>query len=62
MLPGKIKHTRFFMQNAQYFCPTLKAWNLSKDFHMSSISNFTEIRPVGAALIQADRRTHRRTT
>jgi hypothetical protein len=28
---------------------------------MSPISNFTEIRPVGAALIHADRRTERET-
>lgn len=36
-------------------------WNFSTDFHMSPLSNFAEVPPVGAELIHADGRTDRRT-
>jgi hypothetical protein len=35
-------------------------WSFTAHFHMSAISNFTEICPVGTELIHADRLTDRR--
>lgn len=43
------------MKSARYFCPISTKFGFFQ--YKSSVSNFTEIRPVGAAPIHADRRT-----
>jgi hypothetical protein len=46
------------MQGAEYFYPIKQIWGLSTDSY-NPISNFKEIRPVGAALIHAEEWTNR---
>jgi len=57
MSSATIKHTSVFMHNVRYFCPISTKLELLNMFLKMS-PTWTEIRPVGAALTDMDRRTN----